>query len=305
MTTTVLLALFIAIVGRLMADEVKAWFCWLHKRIRRRAVAKLPEEYRERYDEEWESGMEEAPGELFKLIYSIGLLRASAGICKAVPNAAAKIRTYYDRMKRDFDIVFAGIALVVTVPLFILIAIAIKLDSPGPIFYSSERIGKKGVVFRAIKFRTLASDAETWNFSAARTNEPDDVMPEATDDLRVTKLGRFLRRYSLDEFPQFFNVLRGDMSIVGPRPPIVGETRKYKLSDLERLHVPPGITGTWLVQDRRDPPSENDPSPEVTYVNNRSFWLDLKIIARTIELALFGTNSGLSKDTLDSANKND
>jgi lipopolysaccharide/colanic/teichoic acid biosynthesis glycosyltransferase len=305
MTTTVLLAVFIAIVGRLMADEVKAWFRWLHKRIRRRAVAKLPGEYRERYDEEWEGGLEEIPGELFKLIYSIGLLRASAGIRRAVPNAAARIRTHFDPLKRLFDITFSGVAIAMMAPLFLAITIAIKLDSPGPIFYTSERIGKKGVPFRVIKFRTLVLDAEGWNTNIVRAKESDGAVPEAPYDLRITKLGRFLRKYSLDELPQFFNVLRGDMSVVGPRPTTPGEVRKHKLSDLERFDVPPGITGIWQVQDRQDPHSESDTSPDVNYVNNRSFWLDFKIIARAIGVALFGTSSGSSKGTHDSADEDD
>ncbi len=305
MTTTVLSALFIAIVGRFMADEIKAWCCWLHKRIRRRAVAKLPAEYKERYDEEWESGLEEIPGELFKLIYSIGLLSASVGICKAVPDTDVKIGTYFDLLKRLFDITFSGIALAIIAPLLILIAMAIKLDSPGPVFYLSERIGKKGRIFPCFKFRTMSLDAEKWNANIVRAKGSDGVVFYAAHDPRITKLGRLLRKYSLDELPQFLNVLRGDMSVVGPRPPIARGEPEYKSCVLKRYNVSPGITGLWQVKGHRDPFAKSDTSLDEIYAKNRSFWLDFKIIARTIKVVLFGTKSGLGKNTHDSTDKDD
>ena len=122
-------------------------------------------------------------------------------------------------------------------PLLLAIAIAVKLDSPGPVFYSSERIGKKGRVFRCIKFRTMVRDAEKRRADVMHMNERDGVLFKISNDPRITKLGRFLRKYSLDELPQFFNVLRGDMSIVGPRPPLASEVQEYKLSHLRRLDV--------------------------------------------------------------------
>ena len=133
------------------------------------------------------------------------------------------------------------------------IAIAIKLDSPGPVFYISERIGKKGRVFRCIKFRTMVRDADKRRAEIMHMNERDGVLFKISDDPRITRLGRFLRKYSLDELPQFFNVLRGDMSIVGPRPPLASEVQEYHLSHLRRLDVTPGITGLWQVQGRQDP----------------------------------------------------
>jgi hypothetical protein len=198
MTTTLLLALFVAIVGRFMADEVKAWTGWLHRKLRRMAVAKLPEECRERYNEEWESGLDDIPGEIFKLIYSLGLLKAGLGIRKVALESSMHSRTSYATLKRVIDMVFSIGGLILLAPLLLTIAIAIKLDSPGPVFliFTSKSVGKKGRIFRHIKFRTMTIDR---------------------DDPRITRLGRFLRRFSLDDLPLFFNVLSGDISIVGPR----------------------------------------------------------------------------------------
>lgn len=193
--------------------------------------------------------------------------------------------------KRIFDTVFSFLALLVISPLLAVIAVAIKLDSPGPIFYTSERIGKKGVVFRCVKFRTMVRDAETRRAEILHMNERDDVLFKVSNDPRITRLGRILRKYSLDELPQFFNVLAGDMSIVGPRPPLAGEVRKYDLSHLRRLDVTPGITGLWQVQARQDPSFASYVSLDVTYIDNWSIWLDFKIILRTVAVIFAGTGT--------------
>jgi exopolysaccharide biosynthesis polyprenyl glycosylphosphotransferase len=194
-------------------------------------------------------------------------------------------------LKRAMDMVMASLTLVILSPLLLLIAIAVKLDSHGPVFYSSERIGKKGRVFRCIKFRTMVRDAEKRRADVMHMNERDGVLFKIADDPRITKVGRILRKYSLDELPQFINVLRGEMSIVGPRPPLASEVKKYKLSHLRRLDVMPGITGLWQVQARQDPSFDNYISLDVTYVDNWSIWLDVKILARTIGVVLAGTGS--------------
>jgi exopolysaccharide biosynthesis polyprenyl glycosylphosphotransferase len=194
-------------------------------------------------------------------------------------------------LKRALDIVFSSLALVVLSPLLAAIAIAVKLDSPGPVFYYSDRIGKKGRVFRCVKFRTMVRDAEKLRADMMHMNERDGVLFKIANDPRVTRLGRFLRRYSLDELPQFFNVLHGDMSIVGPRPPLASEVLEYKLSHLRRLDVTPGVTGLWQVQARRDPSFDSYISLDVTYIENWSLMLDLKIIARTVGVVLAGTGS--------------
>jgi exopolysaccharide biosynthesis polyprenyl glycosylphosphotransferase len=194
-------------------------------------------------------------------------------------------------LKRLMDLVLAGIALVVLLPALLVIAIAIKLDSTGPAFYTSERIGKKGRVFPCIKFRTMVRNAEKLREEMMHMNERDGVLFKVTNDPRITKLGRFLRKYSLDELPQLYNVLRGDMSIVGPRPPIASEVREYKLSHLRRLDVTPGITGLWQVVGRQDPSFESYISLDVTYIENWSILLDLMIIMRTVGVVLLGTGS--------------
>jgi lipopolysaccharide/colanic/teichoic acid biosynthesis glycosyltransferase len=173
----------------------------------------------------------------------------------------------------------------------LVVAIAVKMDSAGPVFYLSERIGKKGRAFRCIKFRTMVEDADKQRAKVMHLNERDGVLFKISDDPRITHLGRFLRKYSLDELPQFFNVLRGDMSIVGPRPPMGSEVREYKLSHLRRLDVTPGITGLWQVQARQDPSFDSYISLDVTYIENWSIWLDIHIILRTIGVVFEGTGT--------------
>jgi exopolysaccharide biosynthesis polyprenyl glycosylphosphotransferase len=194
-------------------------------------------------------------------------------------------------LKRALDLFFSTMVLVVFSPLMAVIAIAIKLDSRGPVLYYSERIGKKGRVFRCTKFRTMVRDAETRRADVMHMNERDGVLFKISNDPRVTKLGHFLRKYSLDELPQFLNVIRGDMSVVGPRPPLASEVREYKLSHLRRLDVMPGVTGLWQVQGRQDPSFDSYISLDVTYIENWSIWLDLKIIMRTIGVVFSGTGS--------------
>jgi exopolysaccharide biosynthesis polyprenyl glycosylphosphotransferase len=193
--------------------------------------------------------------------------------------------------KRAFDIAFSVALLLVVSPLMLAIAIAIKLDSPGPALYSSERIGKKGIVFRCTKFRTMVRDAENRRAELMHMNERDGVLFKVSNDPRITNLGRFLRKYSLDELPQFFNVLRGDMSVVGPRPPIASEVKEYKLSHLRRLDVTPGITGLWQVQGRQDPSFASYVSLDVNYIDNWSVWLDFKIILKTVGVVFAGTGT--------------
>lgn len=194
-------------------------------------------------------------------------------------------------LKRTFDIVFSAATLILLSPVLAAIALAIKFDSPGPVFYRSERIGKKGRVFRCLKFRTMVQDAEKRRGEVMHMNERDGVLFKVSNDPRVTRLGRFLRKYSIDELPQFLNVLHGDMSIVGPRPPIASEVKEYKLNHLRRLNVTPGITGLWQVQGRKDPSFDSYVSLDMTYIDNWSIWLDMNIILRTIGVVLAGTGS--------------
>jgi exopolysaccharide biosynthesis polyprenyl glycosylphosphotransferase len=194
-------------------------------------------------------------------------------------------------LKRVLDLVFSSLLLLVFSPFLLAIAVAIKLESRGPVFYASERIGKKGRVFRCFKFRTMVRDAENLRADVMHMNERDGVLFKITNDPRITRLGRFLRKYSLDELPQFLNVLRGDMSVVGPRPPIASEVKEYKLNHLRRLDVMPGVTGLWQVQGRQDPSFDSYVSLDVTYIETWSIWLDLKIMVRTIGVVFSGTGS--------------
>jgi len=194
-------------------------------------------------------------------------------------------------VKRTIDILVATLALVLLFPVLLAVAIVIKLDSRGPIFYTAERLGKKGRVFRCIKFRTMIRDADQRRAEVMHLNERDGILFKIANDPRITKVGRFLRKYSFDELPQFYNVLRGDMSVVGPRPPLASEVQEYKLSYLRRLDVNPGITGLWQVQSRQDPSFDNYISLDVHYIENWSIWLDLKIMVRTFGVVLQGTGS--------------
>lgn len=194
-------------------------------------------------------------------------------------------------LKRVLDILFSALALFVLAPFLLAIAAAIKLESPGPVFYASDRIGKKGRVFRCFKFRTMVRDAEHRLAEVMHMNERDGVLFKVSNDPRITRVGRFLRKYSLDELPQFINVLRGEMSVVGPRPPIASEVMEYKLKHLRRLDVMPGITGLWQVQARQDPSFDSYVSLDVAYIENWSVLLDMKIVLRTIAVVLSGTGT--------------
>jgi len=194
-------------------------------------------------------------------------------------------------LKRIVDIALSLLALTAVFPLMMAIAILIRLDSPGPIFFVSERIGKRGRVFPCFKFRTMVKDAEKLKKNLAAMNERDGILFKVSNDPRVTRVGRILRKYSLDELPQFFNVLRGEMSIVGPRPPIASEVEKYDLEHFRRLEVLPGLTGLWQVQARQDSSFAKYIALDTAYVENWSFWLDLKILVRTAEVVVRGTGS--------------
>jgi exopolysaccharide biosynthesis polyprenyl glycosylphosphotransferase len=194
-------------------------------------------------------------------------------------------------MKRMLDMALSALALSVLAPVMLAISIAVRLNSPGPIFYRAARIGRKGRTFSCYKFRTMVANADKLRAELESMNEREGVLFKIVKDPRVTSVGRVLRKYSLDELPQFYNVLRGDMSLVGPRPPIASEVEQYDLAHLRRLDVLPGITGLWQVEARQDPSFDSYISLDTAYVENWSFWLDLKILARTVGVVFSGTGS--------------
>ena len=194
-------------------------------------------------------------------------------------------------LKRIFDIVLSLSALIAAAPIMAAMAIAIRLEDDGPVFYISERVGKKGCVFPCFKFRTMVQDADGIKAKLTAQNERSGILFKMKNDPRITRVGRFLRKYSLDELPQLFNVLQGDMSIVGPRPPISSEVARYEIDHFRRLEVLPGLTGLWQVRARQDPSFERYIALDTAYVENWSFWLDLKIILLTASAIVRGTGA--------------
>ena len=194
-------------------------------------------------------------------------------------------------VKRVIDIALGGVAIIVLSPLFLVIAILIKLQSSGPVFYRSRRVGFKGSTFNCYKFRSMIANADAEQAKLAHLNERHDILFKIARDPRITTVGAFLRKYSLDELPQLWNVLGGSMSLVGPRPSICSEVAQYKTAHLRRLDVIPGMTGLWQVQAREDPSFESYVNLDSKYVNEWSIWLDLKILARTVGAVLQGTGT--------------
>lgn len=193
--------------------------------------------------------------------------------------------------KRMIDVTVASIAFIVLLPLLAAIAIAVKVQSPGPLLYASRRVGHKGRVFTCYKFRTMIDRAETMQEQLLHMNERRKVLFKISNDPRVTPLGAILRKYSLDELPQLWNVIRGDMSLVGPRPSLGSEVAQYAAEHLRRLDAVPGITGLWQVEGRQDPSFEKYISLDSQYVNHWSLRLDLAILFRTISAVFRGTGS--------------
>ncbi len=194
-------------------------------------------------------------------------------------------------IKRVLDVFLSGLALAALSPFMLAIAVMIRMDSPGPIFYRAARIGRKGRTFTCLKFRTMVANADKMRADLVHKNERDGILFKMSNDPRITKVGAWLRKYSLDELPQFINVLMGDMSLVGPRPPLASEVEKYDLSHLRRLDVLPGITGLWQVEARQDPSFDSYISLDTAYVENWNLLLDLRILARTVSVVLAGTGS--------------
>ena len=194
-------------------------------------------------------------------------------------------------LKRSADVVVCGASLLLAAPLLTAIAMFVKVDSPGPILYRAKRVGKKGRQFSCYKFRTMVVNADLHKPALLSLNQRDGAFFKLTDDPRITRVGRFLRRYSLDELPQLWNVLLGEMSLVGPRPHPLDDFERYESSDLRRLNVVPGMTGLWQVTARRDPSFQRNMALDLEYIERWNLALDLKILWKTIPAVLQGTGS--------------
>jgi lipopolysaccharide/colanic/teichoic acid biosynthesis glycosyltransferase len=192
-------------------------------------------------------------------------------------------------IKRAGDIGFSLIALVLLFPLFLVAAICILVDDGFPVLLMQKRVGLYGQEFRLHKFRSMCHGAEKMKEDLLDQNESaDGVIFKMKDDPRITRVGRILRRFSIDEMPQFLNVLVGDLALVGPRPPLPEEVAKYALSDRKRLHVKPGLTCLWQIQGRSDVPFDKLVSLDMQYIRSQSILKDIVIIIKTIPAVLFG-----------------
>lgn len=191
-------------------------------------------------------------------------------------------------LKRTFDLVTAAVALVVGAPLMLGIAALAKISSPGPVLFRQQRVGLHGRLFNMLKFRTMIVGAEGLRETVAGQNEMDGPVFKMRHDPRITRIGHYLRRSSLDELPQLWNVLCGDMSLVGPRPPLLREVRQYQSWQRRRLSVRPGLTCLWQVSGRNDVSFENWMKLDLEYIDNWSWWLDLKILLRTLPAMVRG-----------------
>jgi exopolysaccharide biosynthesis polyprenyl glycosylphosphotransferase len=197
-------------------------------------------------------------------------------------------RTLALLIKRALDVAVAAVALVVLSPLLLVVAIGIRLRDGSPVLFFQERVGLHGRAFRVVKFRTMEVGAEDRLAELAEHNEITGPAFKVTHDPRITNTGRLLRRSSIDELPQLWNVLRGEMSLVGPRPPLPSEVQGYDLWHRRRLSMKPGITGLWQVRDRREPDFDRWVAADLEYIDRWSLWLDVQILLRTIPAALEG-----------------
>ena len=194
-------------------------------------------------------------------------------------------------VKRAMDIFAASLGLILTAPILALAAPWLRLDSRGPVFYAAERVGRKGRRFRCYKLRTMVVDADARKEALRNANERNGPFFKMENDPRITHCGRWLRKYSLDELPQLWNVLRGDMSLVGPRPHPVDDFERYTLENLRRLDVKPGITGLWQVTARRDPSFDTNMALDLEYIENWSLRMDLGILMKTVAVMVRANGS--------------
>ena len=209
------------------------------------------------------------------------------GIRVEFDNIDENRKRIYEISKRAIDIIGAGSGLLLLSPVIVIVACAIKFTSKGPIFFSQKRVGKNGELFDMYKFRSMVVNAEELKEKLAHQNEMSGPMFKMKDDPRVTKVGKFIRKTSLDELPQLWNVLKGDMSLVGPRPSLPKEVAQFEKWMYKRLSVKPGLTCFWQVSGRNNIDFEDWMKLDIKYVDERNIWIDIKLIFKTV-LVLFG-----------------
>ena len=221
--------------------------------------------------------------------FSLALFRATVEDFGGLPLISLRepvLNTYQRLMKRLLDILLSGVALIFAAPTMAIIAIAIKLDSEGPVFFRSKRVGENNKLFDMFKFRSMVADADTrWN-EVAFQNKDGRLVFKRPDDPRVTRVGRFIRTTSLDELPQLINVLKGDMSLVGPRPELPWLVARYEPWQCKRFAVPQGMTGWWQVNGRSNKPLHEHTEEDLYYIQNYSLLLDVQILWKTIGAVL-------------------
>ena len=194
---------------------------------------------------------------------------------------------FYEICKRGIDIIGAGSGLILLSPVIAIVACAVKFTSKGPIFFSQKRVGKNGQLFDMYKFRSMVVNAEELKEKLVHQNEMSGPMFKMKEDPRVTKVGKFIRKTSLDELPQLWNVLKGDMSLVGPRPSLPKEVKQFEKWMYKRLTVKPGLTCYWQISGRNNIDFEDWMKLDISYVEDRNLWIDIKLIFKTV-LVLFG-----------------
>lgn len=195
-------------------------------------------------------------------------------------------RPIYHIVKRGFDIVAATCGLILLSPVMLWIAFLIKKEDHGPVFYKQVRVGKNGKHFKMYKFRSMFVNADQMLDKLKSQNDVEGPMFKMKKDPRITKIGHFIREHSLDELPQFFNVIKGDMSLVGPRPPLPSEVAEYSEYDKQRLYVIPGCTGLWQATERNEVGFNEMVQLDIDYIKRSSFWFDLWIIWKTVEIMI-------------------
>jgi len=205
-----------------------------------------------------------------------------------IPMTTRQLTGSERNVKRAFDFLTSLTVLLLILPVMVAVAIAIKLDSRGSVFFKQLRVGKNGKLFKMYKFRSMVVNAEALQQAVNEVDEDGNTIHKTRHDPRITRMGRFIRKFSLDELPQFINVLKGDMSLVGPRPELPWLVDQYQPWQRQRFEVQQGITGWWQINGRSDKPCHLNTDQDIHYIENFSFWFDVKILLKTIPALIRG-----------------